>query len=293
MGNPVFIFENFADTGILSGGSWETTLPLDNMQDPDIQVVARSTDATLTSTKFSIDLGREQPVGGLAFGPTNMSPGSTWIARAYSDAAMTAQVYSTGTQQVTGEVIDWTDTNDWLEWENPGFWLGIDDFASFTELPQFNYHVVAVADLALTTAQYWRLELSDTANADGHVDIGRLMIGRQYLPSYGYSVDNNFSIDPLVDVEESLGGLRSYWERGYRRSLRLTFPVLTDDELFDSVFRMMLRSGLSRQIFVVPDPSDASFGVRRSFLATFKTIPAIQQALMERGTTAMDFEEVL
>lgn len=287
MARLIILYENFADSGIISGGSWLSALPLTNLQDNDVQRVARSTNATAASTKFTANLGRERAVDGIAFGPHNMSPGSTWRARAYSDAALTTLVYDTGVQTIIGDVIDWSSSVNWLEWEDPGFWYGL--LETLDELPQFAFHIAAQAQ----NAQYWLIEVFDTANADGSIDIGRLMIGKAFRPSINYGEDNALSLIPLTDMEESLGGLRTYWERGQRRAYRCAFGWLDEDEIFGDVFRMMLRAGISRQVFVVPDPDDAEFGSRRSFLATFKQLNPIQQLLIARGTTAVDLEEVL
>jgi len=158
-------------------------------------------------------------------------------------------------------------------------------------LPRFEFHIPPTG--SDTQKQYWLLEFFDVDNGDGHVDIGRLFMGRAFIPEVNYSQDNQLTIEPLTDVEESLGGLRSYWERGLRRTFRCSFQHLSETEMFDDVMRIMLRSGISRQVFLVPDPDDESFGNRRSFLATFKQIPAMQQVLVERGTTAFDLQEVL
>lgn len=294
MADIVILYENFADRATLSGGSWLSALPLTNLQDADVGRVARSANATTTATQFKANLGSPKGVHGLAIGPCNLSPGSQWRARAYSDSAYTSLVYDTDWQEVTGEVIDWTDTAEWLEWEDNGFWLGISDFEALSELPQFLFHVVPSASLGLATAQYWKVEFDDTGNADGYVQSGRLMIAAALRPSHNYGEDNSLSVTPLTDVEESLGGRRAFQERGLRRSFRCGFTYLSDGQLFGDTMRMTLRSGISRQVFVVPDPDDATYGARRSFLATMKQLPAIQQMLAaELGTTAFDFEEVL
>jgi hypothetical protein len=285
----VCLYENFADDGIFVSGFGSWTLPLTNLQTADINQVARSSSATNTSTKFKIDLGNVSPVDGLAFGPCNLSPGATWQWRGYSDAAYTSLIYDSGVQTISGEVVDWTDTASWLEWEDSGFWLGISDFAQFSELPQFFYHITPITK----SAEYWLLEIFDTANSDGFVEIGRLVIARAFRPSNNYSEGNSTGLIPLTDVEESLGGLRSYFERGLRRTFQATFPRLPESELFNDVFRLMLRAGISKQVFIVPDPDDDSFGQRRSFLATLKQPPVIQQLLLADGSTALEFEEVL
>lgn len=58
--NMVFAFPNFADADyyapVLSGGDWEAALPLANLQDRLLSLVARSADAERASTRFHLDM---------------------------------------------------------------------------------------------------------------------------------------------------------------------------------------------------------------------------------------------
>jgi hypothetical protein len=290
MASLVILYDNYADAGIFASGygSWLSALPLANMQDPDIQKVARSTDAQSSSTRFRIDLGSNRSVDGLAFGPANLSPSATWELKGFSDSAYSVLVYGSGTQTVPGAVIDWTNTAAWLEWEDSGFWYGLPE--ALDELPQYLFHIKPTTP---AVAQYWQLEVFDSGNADGFVQIGRLLIARAFRPSVNYSEDNSLVVDPITDVEESQGGLRSYWERGVRRKASFALPFLTESEIFGDVFRMVLRAGISRHVFVVPDPGDTNTGNRRSFLATLSKAPDLRQLLVQRGSTAIVAEEVL
>lgn len=297
MANMVILYENFADLGTFfqgfgpsfpSGyGSWDDLL---NLQDSDIRLVARSTTAANADSRFRIDLGVEQPVGGCAFGPVNMSPGSTWRLRAYSDAAYYLLLYDSGIQSVAGTVIDWSNTTAWLEWEDPGFWLGIADLTS-DELPQYAFHIIP-SSIALA-ARFWQLEIFDDVNSDGFLEIGRFMLARAFRPERNYGEDNSAGFDFLTDTNQALGGKRTYWERGLRRTWRGSFQHLSNTQMFRDVISLALRAGLSKQVFIVPDPDDVVFAQRRSFLATLKQSPAIQQLLMDRGSTSVDAEEVL
>jgi len=289
MGSLIILYDNFSDHGLLTGGSWLAALPLTNLQDDDIQRVARSNGATSAATKFIVDLGLPQTVDGIVLGPTNVTPGSTWRVRAYSDNTLTTLVYDSTLQTVDGDVINWANPPEWLEWEDPNFWYGI--VGDIDELPQYLTHIIPEATAPI--AQYWLIEFFDEGNIDGAVDVGRLMIASAFRPSLNYTDNNGFGLRPLTDVQESLGGLRSYWDRGVRRSFRAQFQYLAEAEVFGAAFRMMLRSGVSRQVFVVPNPDDTNYGTRRSFLATFKTVPEIQQLLAARGALAVDLEEVL
>lgn len=291
MGKLVLLYDNFADVGVFSGGSYLPSLPRANAQDPDIARVARTIDPLPASTRVNIDLGIARPVGGIALGPTNASPGAQYRIRSYDQPGWNEAdiAYDSGIKTIAGVLVDSLD----LEWEDPGFWYGI-DVNAIDDLPTWLIEIVPEADAAATNAQWFSIEIFDPANADGYVEFGRVLVARAYRPGLNYSYgDNAFSIDPRTEMVESQGGLRTYDERGQRRTLRVGFQYLTETELFGDVFRIMNRQGVSRQVFVVPDPEDIAHLQRRSFLATFKQAPAIAQVVFERGTTAFDLEEVL
>jgi hypothetical protein len=289
MGKFTLLYDVFSDVGTLYGGSYVSTLPVANAQNADIGTVARTTNPLTSSTRVNVDLGKVRSVGGIALGPLNVSPGAQYRIRTYDDAAMGSGdiVYDSGTKNIAGTTVASLD----LEWEDPGFWYGVDSDA-IDDLPTWLVEIIPEADVE--PVRWASVEIFDTSNADGYVQFGRLLVARAWRPAYNYSYGgNSFAIDPRTEMNESEGGLRTYDERGQRRTLQVAFENLPEDDLFGDVFRIMNRSGISRQVYVVPDPADASFFQRRSFLATFRQAPAIAQVLFERGSTAFDFEEVL
>lgn len=286
------VYENFADQAVLAGGGW--SMPLTNLQDPDIGLPARSSTAAATDSVITANLGAEQPVGGIVLGPTNLSPGATYRIRAYSNAALTTLTYDSGTLRIEGNAIDWSNPAAWLEWEDPNFWSGIVPTGA-PELPLYVTHLITPANSSFARAQFWRLEFADPTNPDGAIQFGRLYIGRIYRPTKNYGYDGNeFGIDPLVDITESLGGSETFWDRGMRRTFRASWQVLPETEVFDAWVTIMLRSRTSRQVFVIPEENDADEMQRkRAFLARFKTTPRIAQSMFQRATTAIDVQEVL
>jgi hypothetical protein len=285
--NFVLLYQNYADTAVLSGGSWQ--LPLSNLRSDDIGRLARSTNSLNASTIVHADLGAARAVGGVAIGPTNISPGGSYRIRAYSDAAHTLLMYDGDVTAVAGSLIDWSDTANWLAWENPGFWYGIQDLFSKDDTPIFLINILADDVLA----RYWTIDIFDAGNADGYLEAGRLLISRAFRPSANYEPgSNSFSVQKLADKVTSLGGRSTYWNRGKQRLLRVSFPFLSEDEGFGDVFRInMLDEG--SQVFVVPDPEDATHFQTRSFLATVKAPPPIVQLGIGAASTALDLEEVL
>jgi hypothetical protein len=170
------LYQNFADSALFGGGSYLASLPRENAQDADIGRVARTTDAANASTKLTLDIGGNKPVRGIAIGPTNLSPGSTYRIQAFSDAAMTVQEFDSGIQSFAGSTIDWSDPNNWLEWEDDGFWSGVPDLWSSASVPTWLIEAFA----SIVQQRYWLIELFDANNADGYVQFGRVLRLRSF-----------------------------------------------------------------------------------------------------------------
>jgi hypothetical protein len=292
--NLVLLYQDYAKSAVLGGGSFLAALPLVNVKDEDIGKVARTTDALNLSTWLTADLGAARVVGGVAIGPINVSPGASFRISAFSDAAFTVSVGGSGIQTVAGTLMDWSDTALWLSWEDPGFWFGIPNIFDGPKVPTYLFFVFP-SDV---TARYWAVEVFDSANRDGHLDFGRLMIARaarlklsgnpiNYAPG-----DNSAGVIKLFDVTESLGGKRTRWNRGKRRTLRVVYPTIDESSAWNDVFNLsMLDEG--EQVFVVPDPTDTVNAQKRSFLAEIKTPPPIALANVSIAATALDLEEVI
>jgi hypothetical protein len=291
----VLLGQNFADTGDLSGGSYNSALPLDHVKDEDIGVVAETSNALNASTIIIANLGAARHVGGVVVGPTNMSPGSTYRVRGYSDLAMTSLSYDSGIQTIAGTTIDWGNQATWLAWEDPGFWEGVPNILERADVPLYLVEIIAEASLSQAFVQYWKIEIFDTANADGRLRFGRLGIFRAYRPAINYGEDNQFVVNNPVDIRStSIGGKETIWTLAKPRSARFGLQWVDEDELFVDLFRFG-RLDSSAQFFLVPDPDDTTSFQKRSFLCRLKTAPPIVQSLapIGTGTTVIDAIEVI
>jgi hypothetical protein len=73
MANIFIAWQNRVDDGTVSGGSWLSSNPLTNVQNRQVQKVARSTNAANSSTKFDLDLLTQQTIGVFALVVHNIS----------------------------------------------------------------------------------------------------------------------------------------------------------------------------------------------------------------------------
>ena len=286
MSNIAVMYENFAENSVFSFGSWLTNLPLDNMKDSDLGTLARSSDALVASTKFRVDLGAVRPIGGVAVGPTNLSPGAQYRVRSYEDNLYTTLLYDSGIKILPGASVDSLE----LEWEDPGFWYGIETEGLSNA---WIIEVIPETQISNSNAQYWQIEMIDESNSDGYIEAGFCMIGRTFRPSINYDENNSFTQIQLTDTIEALGGHRDYWHRGMRRTLRVTWWRLDDSEGWGDIYAMMTILGVHRPMFVVPDPDDLDNIQKRSFLATFRNTPELRLIIQDGVTTGFDLEEVL
>lgn len=240
-------YDNHADDAAVSlaGGSW-TARALSYVQDPRPGSRARSANATLSATQFTVDLGSSRTLRIIAFGGTNLSSTALIRITRYSDAFITA-IDNTGWVAVNGCPADDPD--------NVG--------ASHT-------HIYA----SDTAARYWKIEIDDHANAAGYVEIGRLMMPTTYIPPYDFGPPATDGLEANTPGDKALSGT-SYFNR-YQpaRTFKGDWSTLPSSE--DSIIRRIRKiCNLDKQVWFVPDPDDTANFAERNFLGTLKTLPSI------------------
>lgn len=284
MANILFLYDCQSDKGVLSGGSWQPALPLTNLKSERLDRVARSVDLNPASTLIRIDLPAPHDMRALALGPSNLSTGYSRRIRAYSDSGRTDLVHDSGwgrgAPQAPFNSLNWTDAAFWdgvLPWddEERGLWL------------------IYIPD-APVVAQYWTIEIDDSANAAGYVQFGRLFMGRHWQPSLNYTYSNNgLSLQDNSVKASTLAGNQTTWRRVNPRLFQCAFDYLPDTELYREAYGFQRSIGFDGQVFVIPDPEDTEFIQRRAFLSRASRMDALSQAVLDHGSTGYEFREVL
>jgi hypothetical protein len=269
-GHPIYSDVGVTYTPTLSGGSWETTLPLTNVQDRRLARVARSTDALAASTTFDVDLGVARDVRVLAVLLPNITPSDVptirWRGSSVSNFAST--VYDSGTNDLwpSGLTAEQADgLNVWIP-----------------TLPS-----------AAQTARYWRCEITDTANADGYVDVARVVIAGGFQPAVNLSYGATLGFETRTERLETDGGATLYRERPVRRVLTGVLEDMAEADAFGAWFRLQQREGTSGQLFVVFDPADTTYLHQRAFLATFGDLDPLANPYLSRWRNSFRLVEEL
>lgn len=274
--NLALLYENRADLdgAALSGGSWQSgSLGLANLQTPYLSEVARSTSTDPDDTQFLCTLPQPCSIGGIALGPTNMTPTSLLRIRSYTDPGLTNLVDDSGYLALPSNVVP----SLTLEWEDPGFWAGasqeFDDIGkSIGKGPSFVY----IPDASFV-ATYVQVEMFDQSNPAGYLDISRIMIGRAWRPTYNYEENgNSLDFEAITDTEEGRSGTSFFNARAMRRSFKFGFSFLPDTE-YREIYQIIVRSGIHNQVFVVPNPADPSTHLREAFFGTLGQPPSLRR----------------
>ena len=271
MANAMVLAPNFLDStyypATFTGGvgSWQSSLPLTNLKDPFLVNVARSTDATATNTQFEVNLGTARGIVGVAF--------------PYSNVSLTAQIriMLSNTSGSYGSPIADTGWQNWyptiypfgtLQWGDPSFWFGTmtAEAASSAKVPFWYIWTTP------QTAQYMWVQINDTGNAYGYVDLPRMIIAPGYQPTYNISYGASITFESTKVAQNTLGGAEVFQDGLDRRVARLSFDYVPQDEALINLFDMARNQSINNQVFFTLDPATTIHKHRIAFLGRLRTM---------------------
>lgn len=277
---------NRIDAATLAGGSWQSTLPLANIKDRRLSRLARTTNASAGSTLFTIDLGAARNVGVLALIVHNLSVLAT--VRIYGDDAadFATPVYDSGSIAVwpAGAI-----PQELLEWEDDNFWLGTVSQEAIAGYKAPFIHAMSTAQ----TLRYWKVVISDSGNADGYVQMGRVYIGEAWKPDYNRSYGASLGYEDESKAESSLAGEEFFDIRRRRRVHRFELGFLSEEEARDRVLQMQRLQGTTGEILIVPDVTDSINFAKVAFLGRLKSPSPVAQPSPTFFSTQIEALEII
>lgn len=282
MGKMMLGWRNrMTDTASVSGGSWLAGLPLTNLLDKERAAVARSSNALTTSTQFTVDFGTARSLRALALLNHNLSLAGAWRVKL-------------GTTPGTGDIYTSAWQAAWFipfgvgaeEWESNAWWSPADD--EWTGHP-----FMAPMLLPMTfTARYLTVEIDDTGNADGYIQVGRLFAGEVFTPAIGpqYGLQHGWKDNSTVQVMDS-GAVFADEKRGIRTvSLDLPWIDLDESAIWSEIQR---RSGSVREILYIPNSTDWQETQRYGFCGRLSDLQPQTYAYYQHKTIKINLEEWL
>ncbi len=154
----------------------------------------------------------------------------------------------------------------------------------------FNPGFTHVASSA-QSARYWRFDITDTANASGYVELGRLIIAGGWQPTINMAYGAKLGWDTSTSRTETDGGAAVYNERVRRRTAQIVIEGLPEAEAHTNAFDWGRKLGIAKQLMFVFDPSDTTHMHRRSFLGVLKELTALDFPYYARNTVPISVIE--
>lgn len=224
MQNAIIAWDNYADTAAIFPSSEVSSLPGDNLTNPQLSKPWRS--AVAGTVHLLIDVQDVKHVDVLALMAINLSPTGTLRVRASNSDpdALTGLVYDSGTF-------------------NPN----VD--ARF----KMACHVIPSGG---KNAQYWRITLTD--NGVDYLEAGRLFIGPAWQPSTNYSYGWRKGITDLSKRNRTRGGQVYVDSNRQYRYFACTFDYLSEAEAEEGLLEMDRIIGLRGDVLVMLDPENTT-----------------------------------
>ncbi len=250
-------FPNRASLATASGGSWESNLPVTNVTTPELAAVARSTSASTSATQIRLDLGSARSLRAFALVNHNLSAAAEW--------RVTLGTSSGGAEVYNGSNVTWLSAS---------FEAGL-VAAGMEDAEYLRNGTPAIIVLpASYSARYVTLLITDTANSDGWVQVGRVFAGGGFIPTYNATYGLRDSWIDLSTVDQSESGAQ--WPTARRRLKQVEFVLdglsLEEGETMHEMQRVI---GTVDEVLYVPDITSPSTTQRYGFLGTLSEMSAI------------------
>jgi hypothetical protein len=286
MSNMFLAWQNRTDEGVLSGGSWLSTLPLSNLQNRQVQKVARTTDDSNASTQFTIDLGSAKTIGVVALIVHNISVSGKVRVSASDTPGFVSTIYDSGWQLAwPAGVIP----QALLEWEDDNFWLG-----TLSAQARAGYQSPYIWKLDNSQVlRYWKVEIDDTTNTDNFIQIGRLFMARGWTPTVNYGYGAGLGYQDPTPVDTSLSGAEYFDQRSKYRVMSFALPYVTGTEAYSYALELQRLAGVSGEVLVIPDPDTVSTQPIRSFVGRLRQIGAVAQPNPTTYSVNFEVKELL
>jgi hypothetical protein len=216
-----------------------------------------------------IDLGTAVAIRTLGILSHNISYAGTIRIRGF-----TGSDYATGVQGDTGTVYAYPQT------------LGVTKASKYPN----NWLSCFTADV---TARYWKIEIVDTTNAAGYIELGRVWLGEASVVASPVDYGASLIYESLDIKEESLGGVVWGNKRGSRRVFNGAMTNILDTSKSDMLLMQKELGTTSELLFVMNDSADATTMLMESFPAINREISALTFAYFNSNELPLSFQEIV
>lgn len=259
MANLILGYNNLIDSATLSGGSWHASYPLANLKSRVLAKKARSNNDLAASTVINVDLGIARKVQAFGAIASNLSATNATIRlRGSNDSSFASSAYDSGLLATTVQTPDVT-----LAWDTP------------------------------VTVRYWRLEIADTLNTSGYLEIGRLFLGQALRAGDNYSKGAELGYQSRSTVVTSLGGVEYFDRVNNRRTFNFVFDWLTAPEAYQTVLEVQKLADITEEVLLLADHEDNSYRQQRHFLGRLSQLSPIKAPYLTVHQAGFEVVEIV
>jgi hypothetical protein len=289
MGRPAFLRHIETDAETLSGGSWESTLPLANIRGQDILQVARSTTDATADTQFRIDFGTvlTRYISLFVVLGHNISAAGQYKLTLSANADGSAPGYDSGWLDAWRAVV--------VFGANPfgGFgWDGTSYPGGYVSPPTIRHKLSSVQAVGNGGYRYLHFYVSDTSNPANYVQIGRVLGGPVWQPNAGMDPEASIQVVDPSEVVRTRGGLRICGNDARYRIARFRLGFLSENEALGFLYEWH-RLGKRREVWMEMDYDRADeVGDRRAFYGALSDTSPISQPHLDIYSCDIALEEL-
>lgn len=277
-------YSNKIDSATLSGGSFTTSLPLNNLKTRLLGQVARTTNIANTSSTFNIDFGVARNIQVASLVNHNISLFGKVVISASEDNWATTS-YTSGQIDAWPAVYIFGD----LEWEDDSWWSGTytaEDAEGYTTNIT---HIIPV----LAYYRYWRIDILDDTNPAGYIQLGRVFLGSAWQPTRDAEIGLALGWETSTTSQKALSGTKYFQRRNPYRVTKFTLSVIDIDEALAKAFEIDKRMGIDGEVMFVQDTNDTIHSLRRRYLGTLRELSLIEFPYVGLGKKSYSIEEIV
>jgi hypothetical protein len=284
VGNLAILRHIESDRGALSGGSWTAALPLANIRTQDQEEKARTTNASTTSTQFSVDTGTTATRYFNCF----FIVGHNLTSSATVEFVVTNSTtdVTTAREYTSGPIAAWTPTVVWGADPWGGFgWEG-------TSEDEVSPPVIRHTMTDAVAGRYLFVYITDRSNPDGFIEIGRFLAGPYWQPEINMNYGATWQyVDPSI-VRRTPYGRRFTQNLPIYRQATFSLEFATVNEAWGFIGQWQ-RLGKGKEVMYMHDIDDpSSMAQQRVMYCALVDTSVINESSFERYSVEITLEEL-
>ncbi len=281
---PNYVVGNAVFTPTFSGGSWNTSAPLTNLQNPYTAYSARSTDTALSSTLFTMDMQTSRDVLVFAIPKHNLSLNAV-VSVSFFDA--TNSLVSTTTVEAFPCIYAWGDTL----FEDEHWFTGTMTYEEW-KLSMYPMPVLIILPSTII-CRYITVSINDPGNEAGYIQLSSLFVAPGWQPTYNFTYNSSISVQDNTIETVTIGSASIFDQRAKQRVFSLSFLAIPKNESFIRALDGAMRQGKSGQFLLSLDPTDVYNRQRLTCVCTQPTPNQLAYAFTNYSSTSFTFREVV